>query len=130
MAMLLGLGLAVLFTLGIIAARVEIVQLFLGSAVADAEATVALAATLLLVGTTFFITDALQTITVGALRGIKDTRIPLLLAVLGYWLIGFPLSYVLGLHTAFGAIGIWIGLSIGTGLYAALLVLRFLRLSR
>ncbi|CCE03680.1 MATE family efflux transporter, partial [Bradyrhizobium sp. STM 3809] len=130
MAMLLGLGLAVLFTLGIIAARFAIVQLFLGSGVADAAATVALAATLLLVGTTFFITDALQTITVGALRGIKDTRIPLLLAVLGYWLIGFPLSYVLGLHTPLSATGIWIGLSIGTGIYAAMLVLRFLRLSR
>ena len=54
----------------------------------------------------------------------------LLLAVLGYWLIGFPASYVLGLRTALGATGIWIGLSLGTAIYAALLVLRFLRLSR
>ncbi|MGJ5175210.1 MATE family efflux transporter [Bradyrhizobium oligotrophicum] len=130
MAMLLGLLLAVLFTLGIILARFEIVQLFLGAGLADAAATAALAATLLLVGTTFFITDALQTITVGALRGIKDTRVPLLLAVLGYWVIGFCASYLLGLHTALGAIGIWIGLSIGTAIYSALLVLRFLRLSR
>ncbi|UFZ02275.1 MATE family efflux transporter [Bradyrhizobium ontarionense] len=130
MAMLLGLALAVLFTLGIIVARFDIVQLFLGAGIADAEATVALAATLLLVGTTFFITDALQTIAVGALRGIKDTRVPLLLAVLGYWLIGFPASYALAFYTALGAIGIWIGLSIGTTIYAALLVLRFLRLSR
>ncbi|GLH82313.1 putative multidrug resistance protein NorM [Bradyrhizobium sp. SSBR45G] len=130
MAMLLGLALAVLFTLGIIIFRFEIVQLFLGAGMADAEATVALAATLLLIGTTFFITDALQTIAVGALRGIKDTRIPLLLAVLGYWLIGFPASYLLGLHTALGATGIWIGLSVGTGIYAALLVLRFRRLAR
>ncbi|MGJ5204181.1 MATE family efflux transporter [Bradyrhizobium sp. HKCCYLR20261] len=130
MALLLGLALALLFTLGIILARFELVQLFLGSGVADVGATVALAATLLLVGTTFFITDALQTIAVGALRGIKDTRVPLLLAVLGYWLIGFPASYGLGLHTSLGAIGIWIGLSLGTSIYAALLVLRFLRLSR
>ena len=130
MAMLLGVSLAVLFTVGIILARYDIVQLFLGSGLADAEATAALAATLLLVGTTFFITDALQTIAVGALRGIKDTRVPLLLAVLGYWLIGFPASYVLGLRTALGATGIWIGLSLGTAIYAALLVMRFLRLSR
>ena len=130
MAMLLGVSLAVLFTVGIILARYDIVQLFLGSGLADAEATAALVATLLLVGTTFFITDALQTIAVGALRGIKDTRVPLLLAVLGYWLIGFPASYVLGLRTALGATGIWIGLSLGTAIYAALLVLRFLRLSR
>lgn len=130
MAMLLGVSLAVLFTVGIILARYDIVQLFLGSGLADAEATAALTATLLLVGTTFFITDALQTIAVGALRGIKDTRVPLLLAVLGYWLIGFPASYVLGLRTALGATGIWIGLSLGTAIYAALLVMRFLRLSR
>ncbi|MDU1694263.1 MAG: MATE family efflux transporter, partial [Bradyrhizobium sp.] len=130
LAMLLGVSLAVLFTVGIILARYDIVQLFLGSGLADAEATAALAATLLLVGTTFFITDALQTIAVGALRGIKDTRVPLLLAVLGYWLIGFPASYVLGLRTALGATGIWVGLSLGTAIYAALLVLRFLRLSR
>ncbi len=130
MAMLLGLSLAALFTLGIVATRHDIVQLFLGAGLADAEATAVLAATLLLVGTTFFITDALQTIAVGALRGIKDTRVPLLLAVLGYWLIGFPASYALGLRTNLGAIGIWIGLSIGTTIYAALLVLRFLRLSR
>ncbi|WP_316166338.1 MULTISPECIES: MATE family efflux transporter [unclassified Bradyrhizobium] len=130
MAMSLGLGLAMLFTLGIVIARYDIVQLFLGAGLADAEATAALAAMLLLIGTTFFITDALQTIAVGALRGIKDTRIPLLLAVLGYWLIGFPASYALAFHTALGATGIWIGLSIGTAIYAALLVLRFLRLSR
>jgi len=130
MAMLLGIVLAVLFTAAIIVARHGIVQLFLGAEMADAKATAALAATLLLVGTTFFITDALQSIAVGALRGIKDTRIPLLLAVLGYWLIGFPASYALGFHTTLGAIGIWVGLSIGTAIYAALLVLRFLRLSR
>lgn len=130
MAMLLGVALAALFTLGIVIARSDIVALFLGSELADAEATAALATTLLLVGTTFFITDALQTIAVGALRGIKDTRVPLLLAVLGYWLIGFPASYALAFHTALGAIGIWIGLSAGTGIYATLLVLRFLRLSR
>ncbi|MGJ4951033.1 MATE family efflux transporter [Bradyrhizobium sp. HKCCYLS20291] len=130
MAMLLGVSLAVLFTVGIIVARFEIVQLFLGEGLADAEATATLAATLLLIGTTFFITDALQTVAVGALRGIKDTRIPLLLAVLGYWLIGFPASYALGFHTSLGAVGIWIGLSVGTTIYAALLVLRFLRLSR
>ena len=53
------------------------------------RATVELTATLLLVGATFFIADGLQTIVAGALRGIKDTRMPLLFAAIGYWLIGF-----------------------------------------
>ncbi|WP_347338472.1 hypothetical protein [Bradyrhizobium forestalis] len=54
----------------------------------------------------------------------KDTRVPLLFAGIAYWLIGFSLSYVLGLKTDLGAVGIWIGLSIGKAVYAALLVLR------
>ena len=47
------------------------------------------------------------------------------LAVVGYWLIGFSLSYVLAFKTSLGAVGVWVGLSIGTAVYATLLVLRF-----
>ena len=130
MAILLGLGLAALLTLIVVVARLPIVHLFLGAGIADADTTGALAATLLLIGASFFITDALQTIVVGALRGIKDTRVPLLFAVVGYWVVGFPASYLLGFHTPLSAAGIWIGLSIGTALYASLLILRFMRLSR
>jgi MATE family multidrug resistance protein len=81
------------------------------------------------IGATFFITDALQAVTSGALRGIKDTRMPLLFAAIGYWLVGFPASYLLGFFTSLGAIGIWIGLSMGTATHATLLILRFIRLS-
>jgi MATE family multidrug resistance protein len=124
-AMLLGLALGAILTLVVILARFAIARFFLGEDMADADATVALAAELLLIGATFYITDGLQSIAVGALRGLKDTRIPLLFAAIGYWAIGFSLSYLLGLHTALGAIGVWAGLSIGTTVYAALLVLRF-----
>ena len=50
-----------------------------------------LTATLLLVGATFFIADGIQTVAAGALRGMNDTRVPLLFAAISYWLIGFPL---------------------------------------
>ncbi len=130
MAMLLGVTLAVILTLAVIAARFPIVHLFLGDGATDVDATAALAAGLLAVGATFFVTDALQSIAIGALRGIKDTRVPLLFAILGYWVIGFPASYALGLHSSLGATGIWIGLSAGTALYASLLILRFVKLSR
>jgi multidrug resistance protein, MATE family len=76
------------------------------------------------------VTDAMQSIAVGGLRGLKDTRVPLLFAGIGYWLLGFPLSWLLGLHSGLGAIGVWTGLSIGTAVYATLLVLRFRRLTR
>lgn len=61
------------------------------------------------------------TITSGSLRGLKDTRVPLLFSGIGFWLIGFSLSYMLGLKSGLGVIG----LSIGAAVYAALLVLRF-----
>jgi multidrug resistance protein, MATE family len=127
---LLGLAIAALLTLAVLAARQPIAHLFLGEGVTDGDATMTLAASLLTLGATFFVTDALQAVTSGALRGIKDTRIPLLFAIIGYWLVGFPIAYVLGFFTPLGAVGIWIGLSIGTATHATLLMLRFRRLTR
>ncbi|MDA9421025.1 MATE family efflux transporter [Bradyrhizobium sp. CCBAU 53380] len=128
-AMLLGIVIAAMLTLAVIAARLEIAELFLGGSAGDADPTITLAAKLLLVGATFFITDAAKSIAAGGLRGLKDTRVPLLFAGIAYWLIGFPLSYVLSLKIGLGAIGIWIGLSIGTTVYAVLLVIRFQQLA-
>jgi multidrug resistance protein, MATE family len=123
-AMLLGVAIAAILTIAVIAARFEIVELFVGEQASNTGATIALAAKLLLVGASFFITDAVQSIAAGGLHGLKDTRVPLLFGGIAYWLIGFSLSYVLGLKIGLGAIGIWIGLSTGTAVYAALLVLR------
>ncbi|WP_354101868.1 MATE family efflux transporter [Bradyrhizobium sp. RT5a] len=129
-AMLIGMVIAAMLTLALIAGRFEIVELFLGRSDRDSEATIGLAAQLLIVGAALFITDAAQCIAAGGLRGLKDTRVPLLFAAISWWLIGFSLSYWLGMKVGLGAIGIWIGLSIGTTIYAALLVLRFRHLTR
>ena len=129
-AMLLGIVIVAILTLAVIATRFEIAEFFLGDIAQNAAATIELAAALLLIGASFFITDAVQSIAVGSLRGLKDTRVPLLFAGLGYWAIGFSLSYVLAFRTGLGAIGVWIGLSIGTAVYAALLVLRFRLLAK
>jgi MATE family, multidrug efflux pump len=128
-AIWVAIAIAAALTAAVVVARFAIARFFLGQGAAESEAVAALAATLLVVGATLFVTDALQTVASGALRGVKDTRIPLLYAVIGYWLIGFPASYALGFHTSLGPVGIWIGLSTGTAAYATLLVLRFLRLS-
>ncbi|MET4121817.1 MATE family multidrug resistance protein [Bradyrhizobium sp. JR1.5] len=124
-AMLLGVLIAAILTLAVIVARFEIAALFVGKSASNADATIGLAAKLILVGASFFITDAVQSIAAGGLRGLKDTRVPLLFAGIAYWPIGFSLSYVLGSKIGLGAIGIWIGLSIGKAVCAALLVLRF-----
>jgi MATE family multidrug resistance protein len=109
-------------TLAVILARFEIARVFLGE---STDATAELTTTLLLVGSTFFIADGIQTVVAGALRGMNDTRVPLVFATISYWLVGFTCACGLGFWTQLGAVGIWIGLSCGTAVYAILLVLRF-----
>ena len=121
-AILLGTAFMAAMTFAVILGRFLIAEIFLGEAV---DATATLTATLLLVGTTFFITDGIQTVTNGALRGMNDTRIPLLFATFSYWLIGFTSAWVLGFQTSLGAAGVWVGLSVGTVVFAVLLILRF-----
>jgi MATE family multidrug resistance protein len=116
-------------TVAIILGRYELGRLFFGSSEASA-ATVELTATLLLVGATFFIADGLQTIMAGALRGINDTRMTLLFAAIGYWCVAFPIAWVLAFNAGLGAVGVWIGFSTGTFVYAGLLILRFRMLTR
>lgn len=124
-AMLLSVAIGAILTLAVIAARFEIAKLFLGESAGDANVTIGLGAKLLLIGATFFITQAVQSVAEGGLRGLKDTKVPLLFAGIAYWPIGFSLSYVLCFKIGLGAVGIWIGLSIGTTVYAGLLVVRF-----
>ncbi len=128
-AMLLGVVLSAILTLTVILARVAIVRIFLGATAENADATIDLAATLLAIGATLFVTDGLQGTAVGALRGLKDTRVPLLFAAISYWLIGFSAAYALAFFTPLGPLGVWIGLSLGTAIHATLLALRFWRLA-
>jgi MATE family multidrug resistance protein len=129
-ATLLGIVCVAALTLGVILARFAIARFFFGDAVESAGAVIDLTAVLLMVGATFFVADGIQTVAAGALRGMNDTRIPLLFAAISYWLIGFPAAWALGFRTELGAIGVWIGLSCGTAVYAVLLILRFRRLAR
>jgi multidrug resistance protein, MATE family len=128
-AMALGAVFSAILTLAVILARVAIARLFLGATSANADATIELAAMLLMIGATLFVTDSLQGTAIGALRGLNDTRVPLLFAAISYWLVGFSAAYALAFFTPLGAIGVWIGLSIGTAVHATLLVLRFRRLA-
>jgi len=128
-AVYLGIAIGIVQTAAVIVLRFAIAKFFLGEGLAKTDVTVGLAAELLLIGATFFITDGLQTIGAGALRGMNDTRVPLLFAAVSYWGIGFCSAYAMAFHTSLGAAGVWIGLSVGTLVYATLLVLRFRLLS-
>jgi MATE family multidrug resistance protein len=71
-----------------------------------------------------------QTVAAGALRGLNDTRAPLLFAAVCFWAVGFTTCYVLGFTLRQGAVGIWIGLSLGLVVYAVLLIWRFHTLTK
>jgi multidrug resistance protein, MATE family len=127
-------------------ALVVVTQLFSGSvlwfgneAIAGLYTTdtvvVALAASLLLYAAVFQFPDGLQVLSAGALRGLKDTRVTLLLAATAYWGVGMPLGAVLGLGLGGwvppqGPVGMWIGLTAGLIVAAVLLGLRFLHSAR
>lgn len=95
---------------------------------ADA-AVAALAASLLLYAALFQFPDGVQVLSAGALRGLRDTRVPMLLAALAYWGIGMPVGAGLGLGLGFGPRGMWLGLTAGLSVAAVLLARRFLRTS-
>ena len=123
-ALALGIAFMAAMTLIVIATRHLLPRLFLGWDAPDPQ-TVALTASLLVLGATFFIMDGAQTIAAGALRGLNDTRLPLLFAAISFWLIGFTGCWMFGFTLGLGAYGIWIGLSIGIAAYAVLLTGRF-----
>ena len=91
----------------------------------DTLEVIAIAASLLVVSGFFQITDGLQVVVLGALRGLQDVNIPTTLIFISYWIIGFPVSYYLAFYTSLEATGIWIGLLTGLSCSAILLFLRF-----
>jgi MATE family multidrug resistance protein len=128
-ALALGTALLLIITVAIVACRHLIPLIFLSNnSAADAQ-TIALAALLLLIGATWFIADAVQGIAAGALRGLNDTRVPMIYAAVSFWLVGVSFGYALAFWANLGAIGIWIGFALSLALYAALLLRRFDRLT-
>ena len=88
-------------------------------------AVVAQAATLLLVAAAFQISDGLQVVGLGALRGLEDVKLPSVVALLAYWVVALPLGYWLGFKLNMGSLGVWLGLLTGLSLVAGLLLWRF-----
>ncbi|MEL4308707.1 MATE family efflux transporter [Joostella sp. CR20] len=92
---------------------------------ADNSEVILVASQLLLIAAFFQISDGLQVTFLGALRGLQDVKIPTLVTFVAYWIIGFPISYFLGLKTSLGNMGIWIGLLSGLTIAAIFLYFRF-----
>jgi multidrug resistance protein, MATE family len=89
-----------------------------------------LAATLLLMAALFQLSDGIQVGAAGALRGFKDTAIPMAFCVFSYWVVGFSTAYFLGVQQQRGPVLVWVGLTAGLTVSAILLVSRFLAISK
>ena len=102
-----------------------LVGLFLDEGKPGTAEITAFAVTLLALAALFQMGDAMQVIALGLLRGIKDTRVPMVMAAVSYWLIGIPSSYLLAFPLGLGGVGLWLGLVIGLFCAAGLLMARF-----
>lgn len=93
-------------------------------------AVAAVAPTLVIIAGFFQLSDGIQVVGLGALRGLSDVNAPTLITLFAYWGVGLPVSYALGFWLHLDVVGVWIGLLLGLTVAALLLTLRFYRLSR
>lgn len=91
----------------------------------DNMEVLSIASNLLLAAAFFQISDSIQVLVLGALRGLQDVKIPTILTFISYWVVGFPVSYFLGKEEMYGSFGIWLGLLAGLTTASVLLFIRF-----
>ncbi|MFO1496743.1 MAG: MATE family efflux transporter [Lysobacterales bacterium] len=96
----------------------------------EAEALVPLASQLLVLAGIFQLSDGLQVTAAGALRGLKDTQMPMVITAIAYWAVGFPMAWMLGFGAGWGAPGLWVGFIAGLSMAALLLNWRLWRMVR
>ena len=96
----------------------------------DNAATIAFAVRFLAVAGLFQVADGIQVAASGALRGLKDTRVPMLLTLVAYWFLGLPVGLVLAFPLGVGPRGLWFGLATALALAAVMLTARFARSTR
>tara|TARA_R110002167_G_scaffold32878_1_gene106226 strand:+ start:2615 stop:4012 length:1398 start_codon:yes stop_codon:yes gene_type:complete len=91
----------------------------------DNTEVILIASKLLIAAAIFQISDSIQVMVLGALRGLQDVKIPTIITFISYWLIGFPISWFLGKEDVYGSFGIWLGVLAGLATAAILLYIRF-----
>ena len=96
----------------------------------DNQEIILITSKLLLTAAIFQISDGIQVVVLGALRGLQDVKIPMYITFVAYWIVGFPISFYLGKYTSLQAVGIWIGLLAGLSFAAIFLYIRFNRLTK
>ncbi|NNU79379.1 MATE family efflux transporter [Halovulum dunhuangense] len=125
--LLLAVGFAILSALVLWLLPETLIGLFIDRENPAAAEILQVGVVLLAVAAVFQIVDTLQVVSAGLLRGLKDTRRPMVIAVFSYWGVGLPVAYVLGFPLGLGGVGIWAGLAAGLACAAVLLTRRFMR---
>ncbi|MFK7877176.1 MAG: MATE family efflux transporter [Paracoccaceae bacterium] len=124
-AFALSLITALLTMVGFLTLPDPLISLFMNENEAARQDILTLGAVLLILAALFQLVDGAQVIALGLLRGVQDTRVPMIMAVVSYWIIGMPASYVLGFVLGYGAVGVWLGLVLGLTCAAVMLMWRF-----
>lgn len=123
-ALIIGIAIALVSALVFLTLPQTLVGFYLDLDNSAAAAVLPIAASFLAVAAAFQLVDSLQVLACGALRGLKDARVPMLIALVSYWLIGLPVAWGLAFPAGLGGIGIWWGLAIGLATAAALMMAR------
>ncbi|WP_055445247.1 MATE family efflux transporter [Lacinutrix himadriensis] len=126
---LLGIIFATCFALLFFAFRNQLPKLYVdfddAKNLVDNTEVVAIASKLMLAAAIFQISDSIQVVVLGALRGLQDVKIPTIITFISYWLVGFPISWFFGKEDAYASFGIWLGLLAGLTTASILLYIRF-----
>ncbi|WP_120499952.1 MATE family efflux transporter [Roseovarius sp. EL26] len=102
-----------------------ILGIFLHPGEPERAAVIAVGVILLAAAALFQLLDGVQVLALGFLRGIQDTRVPMVIAGFSYWIVGVSASYYLGFVIEMGGLGVWLGLAIGLAVAAVLLLIRY-----
>ncbi|MBE9477016.1 MAG: MATE family efflux transporter [Proteobacteria bacterium] len=103
----------------------QMISVFLDDAEPARDQIISIGVGLLAMAALFHVADSTQVVALGLLRGVQDVRVPLIMAVISYWVVGIPAGYLFGFVWGYGAVGIWMGLVCGLTLAAVLLNYRF-----
>ena len=125
LALLLGFGFAFAAAILLITVPRLLIGAFLDLNDPANTRTAALAVSFLAVAALFQLVDATQAVAAGVLRGLHDTKVPMIFALIGYWIIGVGVGTVLAFPLGMNGLGIWLGLASGLGAVALLLLIRW-----
>lgn len=120
-----GLSIVMLAAAAMLAVPEAILSIYIDVAAPANAALVAYAVQFLAIAAAFQLFDGTQAVAAGALRGLQDTKVPMAMAIFGYWLPGFGTAALLGLGTSLQGLGVWIGLATGLVIVSALLLWRW-----